>query len=138
MDAEGLGRKLLLTPGDPRQHNKMLSLEALRALSMPALQGEATWAGEAFGGQTAGGHPKRPRPFTHYRYTSVATPADCRGAKYFLCADLGGERFLEKCRSGTPFQTCFRAFQGEAFLTPVDSGRHEWRHLFYKGTKRMF
>ena len=62
MDAEGLGRKLLLNPPPPPRGpsenpskadcgycdsiSQMLTLQALRALSMRALQREAAWAEE--------------------------------------------------------------------------------------------
>ena len=85
MDAEGLGRKLLLTPsGDPRRapekqtvgavtaSHKMLSLQALSSslsLSMPALRRGAAWAEERlFGCPPAVCPPKRPRPFARCRF----------------------------------------------------------------------
>ena len=78
MDAEGLGRKLLLTPsGDPRRNpekqtvgaatasHKMLTLEALRAPSMPALQRGAAWAEERFLGTLRQSVPQNGRVHLH-------------------------------------------------------------------------
>ena len=75
MDAEGLGRRLLLTPSsDPRRapekqtvgtvtaSQKMLSLQAF---SLPVLQRGAVWAEERLLGAVCS--PERPRPFTYHR-----------------------------------------------------------------------
>ena len=84
MDAEGLGRKLLLTPsGDPRgtpemqtvsavtASPKMLTLQALSSsLNAGAAKGGCPSRGDAFGCPSAVCPPERPRPFTHYRFDS--------------------------------------------------------------------
>ena len=81
MDAEGLGRKLLLTPfGDPRRapekqtvgtvsaSHKMLTLQALSSsLNAGTAKRGCLGRGEAFGCPPAVRPPKRPRPFAHYR-----------------------------------------------------------------------
>ena len=81
MDAEGLGRKLLLTPSDdPRRapekqtvgtvtaSHKMLTLQALSSSLNTATAKGAAWAEERlFGCPPAVCPPKRPRPFAHYR-----------------------------------------------------------------------
>ena len=81
MDAEGLGRKLLLTPsGDPRRapekptvgtvttSHKMLTLQALSSsLNAGTAKRGCLGRGEAFGCRPAVCPPKRPRPFAHYR-----------------------------------------------------------------------
>ena len=82
MDAEGLGRKLLLTPsGDPRRapekqtvgnvttSHKMLSLQALSSsLNAGGLPGPRRGS---FGCPPAVCPPKRPRPFAHYRFLCI-------------------------------------------------------------------
>ena len=79
MDAEGLGRKLLLTPsGDPRRapekqtvgavtkSRKMLTLQVLSSsLSAGTAKRGCLGRGEAFGYPLAVCPPKRPRPFAH-------------------------------------------------------------------------
>ena len=79
MDAEGLGRKLLLTPppadpwrtpekqtvGTVTASHKMLTLQALRALSMRALQREAAWAEERFLGDLRQSVPQNGRVHLH-------------------------------------------------------------------------
>ena len=82
MDAEGLGRKLLLTPsGDPRTappekqtvgtvtaSHKMLTLQALwSSLNANTAKRAASARREAFRCPPAVCPPKRPRPFAHYR-----------------------------------------------------------------------
>ena len=82
MDAEGLGRKLLLTrSGDPRRgpekqtgaivtaFHKMLTLQALSSsLNAGTAERGCLGRGEAFGCPPAAVcPPKRPRPFAHYR-----------------------------------------------------------------------
>ena len=91
MDAEGLGRKLLLTsPSDPRQPlksrlwvlwqhlTKMLSLQALSSSPHAGTTKRGHLGlGEAFGWPPAVCPPKRPRPFTHYRISwHVCTQRD--------------------------------------------------------------
>ena len=85
MDAEGLGRKLLLTPsGDPRRapekqtvgtgtaSHKMLTLQAVSSsLNAGTAKRGCLGRGEAFGCPSAICPPKRPRPFAHYRLTQV-------------------------------------------------------------------
>ena len=80
MDAEVLGRKLLLTPsGDPRRtpekqtvgtvtaSQNMLSLRKhFRALSMPALQRGAAWAEERLLGALRQSVPQNSRVHLHY------------------------------------------------------------------------
>ena len=82
MDAEGLGRKLLLTPsGDPRKppekqtvgtvtaSNDMLTLQALSS-SLNA--GTSNWGRLGRGGRPPAAYPpERPRPFTHYRFRLI-------------------------------------------------------------------
>ena len=86
MDAEGLDRKLLLTPsGDPRRapekqtvgtvtaSHKMPTLQALPS-SLNAGTAKRGWPGprrgfSSFGCPPAVCPPKRPRPFAHYRQT---------------------------------------------------------------------
>ena len=82
MDAEGLGRKLLLTPSaDPRRtpekqtlgtvtaSHKMLTLQALSSsLNAGTAKGGCVGRGEAFGCPPAVCPPERPRPFAQYRY----------------------------------------------------------------------
>ena len=81
MDAEGLGRKLLLNPsGDHRRtaekptvgtvpaSQKKLTLQALSSsLNAGAAKGGCLNRGEAFGCPPVACLPERPRPFTHYR-----------------------------------------------------------------------
>ena len=81
MDAEGLGRKLLLTPsGDPHKgpekqtmgsvtaSHKMLTLQALSSsLNAGTAERGCLGRGEAFGCPPAFCPRKRPRPFAHYR-----------------------------------------------------------------------
>ena len=81
MGAEGLGRKLLLTPsGDPRRTPEELTVGTVTAShKMPTLQALSSSLnagtakrgclarGEAFGCPLAVCPPKRPRPFAHYR-----------------------------------------------------------------------
>ena len=81
MDAEGLGRKLLLTPSaDPRRtpekqtlgtvtaSHKMLTLQALSSsLNAGTAKGGCVGRGEAFGCPPAVCPPERPRPFAQYR-----------------------------------------------------------------------
>ena len=81
MDAEGLGRKLLLTPsGDPRRtpkkqtvgtvtaSHKMLTLQALASsLNAGTVRKGSLGRGEAFGCPPAACPPERPHPFAHYR-----------------------------------------------------------------------
>ena len=80
MDAEGLGRKLLLTPcGNPRRapekqtvgtvtaSHKMITLQALlSSLNASTAKRGCLGRGEAFGCPPAVCPPKRPRPFAHY------------------------------------------------------------------------
>ena len=82
MDAEGLGRNLLLPPfGDPRRapekqtvgtvtaSHKMLALQALSSslnLNAGTAKRDCLGRGEAFGCPPAVCPPKRPRPFAHY------------------------------------------------------------------------
>ena len=80
MDAEGLGRKLLLAPSDDRRRTpekrtvgsvtasqKMLNLQALSSsLNAGAAKRGCLDRGEAFGCPPVC-PPERPRPFTHYR-----------------------------------------------------------------------
>ena len=80
MDAEGLGRKLLLTlSGDPRRAHekqtvgthKMLTLQALSSsLNAGTAKRGCLRRGEAFGCPPAVCPPKRPRPFAHCRRES--------------------------------------------------------------------
>ena len=98
MDAEGLGRKLLLTPsGDPRgtlemqtvgavtASPKMLTLQALStSLNAGAGKGGCLSRGEAFGCPPAVCPPERPRPFTHYRFKSVCEHVATNGIPPFL------------------------------------------------------
>ena len=79
MDAEGLGRKLLLTPsGDPRRapekqtvgtvlaSHKMLTLQALSSsLNSGTAKRGCLGRGEAFGCPPEVCPAKRPRPFAH-------------------------------------------------------------------------
>ena len=81
MDAEGLGRKLLLTPtADPRRtpekqtlgtvtaSHKMLTLQALSSsLNVGTAKGGCVGRGEAFGCPPAVCPPERLHPFTQYR-----------------------------------------------------------------------
>ena len=65
MDAEDLGRKLLLTPLPAAGTHRMLSLQALSGSShKEGLPGPR----RGFGCPPAVCPPERPRPFTHYRY----------------------------------------------------------------------
>ena len=91
MDAEGLGRELLLTPsGDPRiapekqtvsVSHKMLNLQALLSSLNAGTAKRGCLAEEAFGCPPAVCPPKRPHPFTHYRnnrsLVSNSDGADC-------------------------------------------------------------
>ena len=83
MDAEGLGRKLLLTPsGDPRRppekqtkgtvtaSHKMLTLQALSS-SLNAGTAKGGWLGKRC--PPAVCPPEWPHPFTHYRFYSLLT-----------------------------------------------------------------
>ena len=81
MDAEGLGRKLLLTLfGDPSRapekqtvgtvttSHKMLTLQALSSsLNAGTAKRGRLGRGQAFGCPPAVCPPKRPRPFAHYK-----------------------------------------------------------------------
>ena len=84
MDADGLGRKLLLTPsrdlrrapekqtvGTVTVSHKMLTLQALLS-SLNAGPAKRSGLGqeEAFGCPPAVCPPRRPRPFAHYRRTN--------------------------------------------------------------------
>ena len=68
MDAEGLGRKLLLTPsGDPRRIPEKQTMGAVTVShKMLTLQALSDGREEAFGCPPAVCPPERPRPFTHY------------------------------------------------------------------------
>ena len=85
MDAEGLGRKLLLTPSNPRRapekqtagtvtaSHKMLTLQALSSsVNAGNVKRGCLGRGEAFGCPPAVCPPKRPRPFARYRYKDAA------------------------------------------------------------------
>ena len=78
MDAEGLGRKLLLTrPGHPQKNpekadcgycdssSQNAHCKQFQVLSMLALQRQAAWAEERLLGDLRQSVPKRPRPLTH-------------------------------------------------------------------------
>ena len=114
MDAEGLGRKLLLTPplatpnspekqtvGTVTVSHKMLTLQApSSSLNAGTGKRDCLIQGKAFGGPPAVRPPKRPRPFTHYR---VWLPLQSLAVKkkLFFVQILGGEKllkFVEKCR----------------------------------------
>ena len=87
MDAEGLGRKLLLTPsGDPRKapekqtvgtvtaSHKMLSLQALSSfLNAGTAKSDCLGRGEAFGCPPAVCPPNRPRPFAHSKEQGLSS-----------------------------------------------------------------
>ena len=85
MDAEDLGRKLLLTPfGDPCRTPEMQivgtvtasrNMLTLQALSSSLNAGTAKWGclgrGEAFGCPPAVCPPERPHPFARYRHLTL-------------------------------------------------------------------
>ena len=110
MDAEGLGRKLLLTLATPKNptkqtvgtvtaSHKVLTLALSSSLDADTAKIGCLGRGKAFGLPPAVCPPKRPRPFTHYRlFFSVATPAEPRNLKTFLLQNLSSEKLLEKCR----------------------------------------
>ena len=107
MDAEGVGRKLLLTPSsDPRRtpekqtvgsvatSHKMLTLQALlSSLNTGTAKRGCLGRGVAFGCPPAVCPPKRPRPFAHYRILPLRLFLALRG--FFFCQKKSLERFFE-------------------------------------------
>ena len=98
MDAEGLGRKLLLNPsenpakqtvGTVSASHKVLTLQALsNSLNAGTAKRGCLGRGEALGSPPAICPPERPRPFTHYR-KSKSTPFSRTGSAVFWFGLLG-------------------------------------------------
>ena len=140
MDAEGLGRKLLLTlSGDPRSRTPekqtvgtvtasqtMLTLQALSSsLHAGAAKGACLGRGEAFGCPPAVCPPERPCPFTHYQSSYPAEVRKWNFSPFFSAKGV--------VKFGVKFSAlCFPGFGCAGKISPKIHGRAQRWHIIEK------